>query len=549
MAYVTKTINGTTGVSNLWTFKVVVTETAIDTVNKTSTVKLEAFLGRKSGAGNSWFGGTYTLALSINGSAYSYEARLNKTVNPAEDGQYYSLGSKTFTVTQTTTPLTVEIRGNMTAGFSPKTASIQMTYVTLTKLHEAPLLGGNIEWTETNSILNGTGIDSSCFVTHLSKKTAKIPVITYDDATVTEYRIINESKTYKSATDTVTIDLTKNPLYVFYEEQSQKTIPKLYVGFTDSTGAKSQWAYPHTTYIPYEKPSLKATASSVKRNGQISGKARLNLTASVYPKVGNKTNTVTLKFKYWATGASKPSTSYTIPSSAYTLSNGKLTITNWDIAKSGTVISDLDKSSSYKFEITLTDAFGYSSTIELICPKGEWLRAIFKDRIDFARITKGGVDVATVDDVRGHRAFAYLETNATVNFTPWNTVLAPLNKCDITGTKLSFNATDHKIYIGAGVEKVMIWGSVMFNASVAGTQIRAWTNVHDTNGTGRFGVPAYGYKPSTGSDSASQTLPVPPFVISVVEGESISLTAMIGISCNGAILEARATSLYVEVIE
>jgi hypothetical protein len=65
-------------------------------------------------------------------------------------------------------------------------------------------------------------------------------------------------------------------------------------------------------------------------------------------------------------------------------------MTNWNIAIGGTVITDLNKSMSYNFKIRAVDAFGSESVITLVCAKGEWLRAIFKDRIDFKKITIGG---------------------------------------------------------------------------------------------------------------------------------------------------------------
>lgn len=557
MAYVTKTINGTTSSSSLWTFKVVVTETAIDTTNKTSTVKLEAFLGRKSGVGSSYFAGTYKLNLSINNDTYKYSESLYKNAT-VSDGGYVSLGSATFVVTQTTTPLTVTVNSSMsTSSFNPNSASISATSVTLTKLHEAPLLGGDITWTETNTLLDGTDIDNNCFVTHLSKKTGKIPAITYDDSTVTEYRIINESVTYKSSTDTVTIDLTKNPLYVFYEPQQKQYIPKLYVGFTDSTGATSQWAYPSTTYIPYEKPSLKATASSVKRNGQISGKAKLNLTASIYPGVGSKTNTATLTFRYWVSGGTKPSTSYTIPTSAYTINNGKLTITNWDIAKNGTVVEDLDKSSSYKFEITITDAFGYSDTIELTCPKGEWLRAIFKDRIDFKKITQGGVQVATTNDIQRHIVSACLSSDYIDSYAAWSGKRVPFDAINMVGDKLMYDTTNNCVVVGAGVSKVRVTGSIFYcgrasddsSATImSAEQLRLFCEFYDKDGIGKGGsytTPSYMYNSGKG---VNIMVPMPERILDVNEGDTIRLSAQVSSNTTVCLL-SRGTTLLVEVIE
>lgn len=411
MAYVTKTINGTTSSSSLWTFKVVVTETAINTAEKTSTVRLEAFLGRLKNVGSSYFAGTYKLTLSINGDTYKYSESLYKNATVGADS-YVSLGSATFVVEQTTTPLTVKINGSMsTSSFNPNSASISETSVTLTKLHEAPVLS-SMKFEETNSILTATGIGGDYFVPHLSVKKITATPTLYDNATLTKTRIINESNSYSSASGTpnvVTMDLRTKTLYTTHDKGLNRTVPKLSVEFTDSTGAIAEWAYPHTYLIPYTKPNLIATASSVKRNGQISGKVNLNLTGTFYNSaIGNKSNTISLSFKYWKQGTSEPTTYYTIPASVYTISGDNVIISNWNMSKNGTVISDVSKDSSYRFKIKAVDAFNMTQEIELTCAKGEWLMARFKDRIDFKKVTIQNAPIADFVVEQG------------VNYIKWN---------------------------------------------------------------------------------------------------------------------------------
>lgn len=441
------TITGSTGNSN-WAFKTVVTEIAIDTVKKTSTVKVENFLGRTNST--SYFMGTYTSRFEAAGQVHSETVYKNSGEIAA--GKYVSLGSHTFTITQTTTPLTITVKGSYsTSAFTPSSAS-STGNVTLSKLHEAPVLG-DVTWEETSSILSTTGIGADYFVPHLSIKKATVEPVLYDNATLTETRIINESKVYKSASATpnvVTMDLTNNTLYTTYDQVSKKTIPKISFGFTDNTGATSEWTYPYTHLIPYTKPNLITTSSSIKRNGQISGKVNLNLTGTFYnDKIGSKNNSITLSYKYWKQGTTEPGTYYTIPASAYTISGNSISMNNWNVAKSGTVISDVDKNSVYKFKIKAVDAFGSSQEIELTCPKGEWLMAKFKDRVDFKKITQNNQPLLPASLIN----VSVPEYSMTTE--PWTNYQLTLNSNILLGN--DFNLSNDTIVItGDNVEYISI---------------------------------------------------------------------------------------------
>ena len=76
-----------------------------------------------------------------------------------------------------------------------------------------------------------------------------------------------------------------------------------------------------------------------------------------------------------------------IPSSAYTIDNNTISIYNWGISNNGVEITNLDKSKAYYFKIVLRDSINNSYDITLLCSKGVWLMAKFKDRVDFQKIT------------------------------------------------------------------------------------------------------------------------------------------------------------------
>lgn len=386
------TINGSTGNSN-WAFKTVVTETEVEVTNKTSTIKVECFLGRTSST--SYFMGNYKLTIEVGSQKYS--ETLYKNSGNIAAGKYVSLGSHTFVVEHTTTPMSVKVKGSYSnAQFAPSSASSE-SLVTLSTLHESPLPDGDPIFEEQNSVLTSTGIGGNYFVPHLSIKKITVPAITYDDSTIVETRATNGPTNYVSSlsqSSVVTMDLTRNELHTTYEDLLGRTIVDLQFSITDSMGGTFKWVYPYTFVIPYFKPNLIPTASSIKRNGQISGKVNLNLTGTFYNgKIGNTNNIITVGYKYWKKGATEPTTYNNIPSDVVTISNNNVSINNWTVTKNGSVVTDVSKNSLYLFKIKLTDSFGETSEIELTCPKGEWLMARFKDRIDFKKITISGTDI------------------------------------------------------------------------------------------------------------------------------------------------------------
>jgi hypothetical protein len=145
------------------------------------------------------------------------------------------------------------------------------------------------------------------------------------------------------------------------------------------------------TVIPYTLPNLILTSSKVKRNGQTTGKATMTLKGTFFNGlVGNRQNSITLKFAYWSVNSEESTTYYEIPTSAYVIDGNNISMENWNVAKNGDEITDLNKENAYKFRIIATDNFEKTSTIELTCMSGEYLMAKYKDRVDFKAITIGG---------------------------------------------------------------------------------------------------------------------------------------------------------------
>lgn len=532
------TINGSTGNSN-WAYKTVVTEIATDPAARTSTVKVENFLGRTKST--SYFAGTYKQTFEAGGQKHTESVYKNSGDIAA--GKFVSMGSHTFTITQTTTPLKITVKGSYSdAPFSPSSGS-SSGEVTLSKLHEAPVVSiDNI--VEKNSILLNYGVSGSTFVPYLSEKDFYISAALYDNAKATQYTVSNSTNNYHAGASPVNVDFSEYDLMWGYDENNNP-VARFMFSVWDDTDTRGYIPWASYTVIPYVKPNLVATSSSVKRNGQISGKVNLNLTGTFYnAKIGSKNNTISLSYKYWKKGSSEPSTYYTIPTNAYSISGNTITMSNWSVTKNGSTVTDVVKDSIYVFKIKAVDAMGSVSEITLNCPKGEWLRAIFKDRIDFKRITIGGVDAATKNDIQKHAISARLSYEWSNAFTAWVGYHVPLDETVIAGNKLTFS--DGYVIIGKGVSKVRASGAIFYSGDVSSTQKRMWVHLRAGDGSGdKLAIPAYQYFSQSGVNGIVN---VPEVIFNVEEGDKIDISAQLGKTGTDRLL-TRSTCLYVEVIE
>lgn len=384
---VTKTIQGSTNNSN-WTFKTVVTELSSDSANMKWTVRVENFLGRSSSS--SYFAGNYDITYKAGGKEYT--ENLYKNSGTINAGSYVSLGYHDFEIDGNPNSSTISVEGIMsTTNFTPSYASANGS-VTLSQLHQYPnpTLGDIVE---LNSKLITAGIANDYFVNNLSNKSFSIGGETFDNATISKYIVHNGNNLTESNNTPVIIDFASIPLSYEYSEQYKRNVAPFSVGVRDSFGLSAYAMYDNNYVIPYVKPNLIPTASNVKRNGQLTGKVKLNLTGTYYNgQVGNVTNEINLSYKYWKVGSTEPTDYIEIPSDIYSISGNNISISNWEVAQNGTVISDVEKTSAYNFKIKAIDSFDSISEIELICSKGEWLMAKFKDRIDFKKITIGNSD-------------------------------------------------------------------------------------------------------------------------------------------------------------
>jgi len=269
-------------------------------------------------------------------------------------------------------------------------ASSSSTF-TLTTLHQAPYIT-DVTFTEQNSQLTTLGVGGDYFVPYLSNKIATITAET-DNATMTLYEVLNTSaKVYSSQTNQVSINLIQNELYTSYVDFLQRTVPELSIRLTDNKGGTSTTAYPYTYLIPYTKPTLEKTSTTIKRksgNGTnlTDNKANINVVGTIYKNndaVGNNNAIRTIGYKVWERNTSEPA-NYT--SLTPTLSGGDVTVTNYEI-------SNIDFTKQYNYKIILEDSYSdgvtyYSDVAEGTIPLGQPTWSEYADHIDFLALTIG----------------------------------------------------------------------------------------------------------------------------------------------------------------
>lgn len=264
--------------------------------------------------------------------------------------------------------------------YVPANHSLASTVLELPSLHTAPTIE-SVVVTEENSIVKSTGVSGDVFVPYVSNKTVTINAISADNTALVEYQITDGVNIFSSPVEDVPMNLSKGLNY-------GTSVTVLNMTVIDAVGSITTHTESYSV-IPYTLPSLSNANSNVKRNGQTTGKAVLNLKGTFYNKtVGNLANSVSLKFTYWEVGTEENTTYYTIPASAYTVSGNEVTLTNWPVAINGTEITDLDKNNSYIFKVILTDSFEKESVITLSGIGGAYVMAKFKDRVDFKKVTQ-----------------------------------------------------------------------------------------------------------------------------------------------------------------
>ena len=307
----------------------------------------------------------------------------SKTFDMRPANNWKVFGTRTFDVTHDNNGEYSQIKKasfttNADVEWALKSGSASVN-VELEKLHTPPVINGlSIE--EKNIAINS----SATIVQFLSQKKIELDVSTYEDAKLIETRVYNNGVLLTtSTTNELSIDFSTVENLAIIKDGERKYCVLTFEAIDDMGGignTSSQF-----DVIEYFKPNLIQTSSNIKRNGQASGKVKLNLVGKFFNENTNViTNTISLQFAYWKKNEEESTTFYDIP---FTKTNNDITLSDYALTIDGTEIENVEKDYAYYFKIKATDRFKNSSEIVLLCPVGEYVWAEFKDRVDFKKIT------------------------------------------------------------------------------------------------------------------------------------------------------------------
>ena len=162
---------------------------------------------------------------------------------------------------------------------------------------------------EVNEELINAGVSNDVFIKDLSIKSFNISGNTYDNATIKEYGILNRIVPYGTTTLPLIIDFSQNEILTDLTYVTKVPITGRIIDSYDTAGYSETLLF---DFIPYNKINLIETSTTVKRNGQTSGKVRLNINGNLYNgiigNVDQSTYKPIVKYKFWQTGTEEPTT-------------------------------------------------------------------------------------------------------------------------------------------------------------------------------------------------------------------------------------------------
>ena len=387
--------------------------------------------------------------------------------------------------------------------------------------HRNPLVNGISSITENNQVIANTGIESRTIVAGMSQKSFYISATAYDNATITKYYIKIGDKVYESNTNPVTIDFSTEQVNV---DGNGEVL--IYPGVQDSMGLTtllSGDAYFICLGIPYTKPTL-AGSTTAKRNGQLTGKVRLNISGTYFDgQIGNVTNDITINYIIYDI-ASSSSTVYTINNASITKSNGTFTVTNYEIGSTNpNDVNYFNPLKQYTVEIYVDDAFNTTRTSKRIT-KGTPVWTEYADRVHFEKITANNI-----------ACFSCTGSITWSNAWSWETL--PITIVDIN--KVGFTINNSTIYVPDNVNKIKVSVvSSMYNVDIGGDKSFALykNDVNETN------LCYINYTTSSSYTNASGFA-----ICNVSSGDALKIRINSGNAGTMRIFES--TRIYIEVID
>ena len=303
-------------------------------------------------------------------------------------------------------------------------ASTKCSNITFESAHTPP---SDVFYTmeETNPKLLQYGFPHDAIVENLSNKKFTIGATLYDGATVQYAFAYNRINFHR-------VETTDNPATVYYDFGSNEIalddeglrVP-IAVRITDSLGSgkfnnetsELAKAWDMYDYYPYNKITLIETSTTAKRNGQTSGKVKLNVNGTFYNGFIGSINQTdgykpTIKYKFWELGKEEPSTyDYEISSDDIIIENNTFKVINYEIGTTEeTKINYFNPEIAYRVKVYVEDKFtNVESNQEKPIPIGEATWTEYKNRVDFKKITIKGNEVSYGDT--GWKPFSWTNSS------------------------------------------------------------------------------------------------------------------------------------------
>ena len=243
---------------------------------------------------------------------------------------------------------------------------------------------------ETSQKLIDASVSETTYVKTLSNKKITLAYTLYDNATASKYGIQDKYNTYAFNTNPFIIDGSA----IKDEVGNKITFKTFVIDSMGGTGYSNSIVY---DYIDYNLVNLIETATTAKRDGQTSGKVKLNINGTFYNgTIGNVTQTKpTIKYKYWKLNDNEPTTfNNTISSNNISVTGNKFVVSNYEIGSTDETASNyFNPNNAYRVKIFVQDTFTTYASSEKSVPVGEATWSEYKDRVDFKKITVQGKNV------------------------------------------------------------------------------------------------------------------------------------------------------------
>lgn len=251
--------------------------------------------------------------------------------------------------------------------------------------------------TEKNQRLIDAGISNDTYVNNLSIKEYNINATLHDGATATDYNLYNGIVPSFNKSTPFTIDYSIKEL-ITWQETGKVPMRAQVLDNLGGNGYSSSASEPTLyDYIPYMKVNFNESQTVVKRNGQMSGKVKLNVNGTFYNgNIGNVTQgKPIIKYKYWKLGETEPLTfDNTIPSDNITVSENNFSVSGFEIGSIDETASNyFNPNYAYRVKVYAEDNFTSYTSQEKQISVGEATWSEYKDRVDFKKITVQGKDI------------------------------------------------------------------------------------------------------------------------------------------------------------